>query len=138
MVAARRSWRAICSTSRNVIPWWLLIPQGVSGANKGKAGLSPMPLGSAVVTGAGRLSLKAIIHVAGIKLLWRASEASIRNSTVNAMARLLEGGWTSIALPILGAGSGGFNQENAERLMVQALESVACSADVRLVRFRPS
>ena len=133
--------------NRNVIPWWLLIPQGVSGAIKRKAGLAPfrelarfgpMPLGSAVVTGAGRLPFKAIIHVAGINLLWRASEASIRGSTLNAMARLAEGGWTSIALPILGAGSGGFNQESAERLMVQALASVACSAEVRLVRFRPS
>jgi O-acetyl-ADP-ribose deacetylase (regulator of RNase III) len=45
--------------NRNIIPWWLLLPQGVSGAIKRRAGyqpfrelarVGPMPLGSAVVT----------------------------------------------------------------------------------------
>jgi O-acetyl-ADP-ribose deacetylase (regulator of RNase III) len=27
--------------NRNVIPWWLLVPQGVSGAIKRKAGYAP-------------------------------------------------------------------------------------------------
>jgi O-acetyl-ADP-ribose deacetylase (regulator of RNase III) len=27
--------------NRNVIPWWLLLPQGVSGAIKRRAGLDP-------------------------------------------------------------------------------------------------
>ena len=27
--------------NRNIIPWWLLIPQGVSGAIKKKAGYAP-------------------------------------------------------------------------------------------------
>jgi O-acetyl-ADP-ribose deacetylase (regulator of RNase III) len=67
----------------NVIPWWLLLPQGVSGAIKRRGGngpfrelgkLGPIPLGGAVLTSAGRLPFKAIIHVAGINLLWRASE----------------------------------------------------------------
>ncbi|WP_434301474.1 macro domain-containing protein [Corallococcus exiguus] len=68
--------------NRNIIPWWLLLPQGVSGAIKRRGGtapfrevarVGPMPLGSAVVTGAGRLPFKGIIHVAGIDMLWRAS-----------------------------------------------------------------
>ena len=72
--------------NRNVIPWWLLLPQGVSGAIKRRAGLAPfrelarrgpMPLGSAVLTAAGNLPYAGIIHVAGINLLWRASERSI-------------------------------------------------------------
>lgn len=74
------------SWNRNIIPWWLLIPQGVSGAIKRKGGLQPflevaragpIPLGDAVLTSAGRLPFKGIIHVAGINLLWRASELSI-------------------------------------------------------------
>ena len=65
--------------NRNIIPWWLLLPQGVSRAIKRRAGRAPfrelarkgpMPLGSAVLTTAGRLPHKAIIHVAGINLLW--------------------------------------------------------------------
>ena len=63
--------------NRNIIPWWLLLPQGVSGALKNRAGNGPfrelarkvaIPLGGAVLTGAGRLSFQAIIHVAGISL----------------------------------------------------------------------
>ena len=47
--------------NRNIIPWWLLLPQGVSGAIKRRGGLAPfrelgrlgaIPLGEAVVTGA--------------------------------------------------------------------------------------
>ena len=75
--------------NRNIIPWWLLLPQGVSGAIKRRGGAGPfkdvrrhgfIPLGGAVLTSAGRLPFKAIIHVAGINMLWRASERSIRQS----------------------------------------------------------
>ena len=80
--------------NRNIIPWWLLLPQGVSGALKNRAGYGPfrelarkgaIPLGGAVLTGAGRLSFQAIIHVAGISLWWRSSERSIRDSVRNAL-----------------------------------------------------
>src|SRR5271156_4392718 len=82
------------SWNRNIIPWWLLLPQGVSGAIKRKAGLQPfkevakagpMQLGRAVLTSAGKLPYKGIIHVAGINMLWRGSEYSIRESTKNAL-----------------------------------------------------
>jgi O-acetyl-ADP-ribose deacetylase (regulator of RNase III) len=85
--------------NRNIIPWWLLIPQGVSGAIKRRAGISPfrelgrvgaLPLGRAVLTGAGRLPLRGIIHVAGINLLWRASEKSIRESVAKAASVNIE------------------------------------------------
>ena len=63
--------------NRNIIPWWLLLPQGVSGAIKKRGGyapfrelgkLGPIPLGGAVITGAGTLPFKSIIHVAGISM----------------------------------------------------------------------
>jgi transposase InsO family protein len=38
------------------------------------ARLGPIPLGGAVITDAGRLPYKAIIHVAGISLLWVSSK----------------------------------------------------------------
>ena len=80
--------------NRNIIPWWLLLPQGVSGAIKRRGGTAPfkevrkhcaIPLGSAVLTSAGKLPYKGIIHVAGINMLWRASERSIRDSVKNAV-----------------------------------------------------
>ena len=87
--------------NRNIIPWWLLLPQGVSGAIKRHAGVEPfrevgrhgpIPLGGAVMTGAGRLEYRAIIHVAGINMFWRASEYSVSpaaalNETARARAK---------------------------------------------------
>jgi O-acetyl-ADP-ribose deacetylase len=131
--------------NRNIIPWWLLLPQGVSGAIKRRAGyqpfrelarVGPMPLGSAVVTSAGRLPYQGIIHVAGINMLWRASEQSIRDSVVNALARARERGFRSLAFPIIGAGSGSFNEARALEVMRLALETGAGELDVTVVRYR--
>jgi O-acetyl-ADP-ribose deacetylase (regulator of RNase III) len=131
--------------NRNIIPWWLLLPQGVSGAIKRRGGLQPfrelgrmgpMPLGSAVVTSAGRLPYQGIIHVAGINMLWRASEQSIRDSAHNALARAREHAWRSLAFPIIGAGSGGFNEERASSLLLAALEEDAGEFDITVVRYR--
>ncbi|RME91811.1 MAG: Appr-1-p processing protein, partial [Verrucomicrobia bacterium] len=60
-----------------------------------------------VETSAGRLPFKAIIHVAGINLLWRSSERSIRDSVRNALALARDRGYRSLAFPLIGAGSGG-------------------------------
>lgn len=131
--------------NRNVIPWWLLLPQGVSGSIKRRAGKQPfhelarhgpMALGSAVLTSAGKLPLKGIIHVAGINLLWRASERSIRESVKNAMHLAQEKGFTSIAFPLIGAGSGGFNAERARALMLDELSKVDLPMEVKLVVFK--
>ena len=131
--------------NRNIIPWWLLIPQGVSGAIKRRGGYrpfievgraGPMPLGSAILTSAGKLPHKAIIHVAGINLLWRASADSIQASVRSAMEVVNARGFASVAFPIIGAGSGGFAEQEALNLMVQALEGIASTAAVRIVRFR--
>jgi O-acetyl-ADP-ribose deacetylase len=130
--------------NRNIIPWWLLLPQGVSGAIKKQGGLEPfrelarvgpMPLGSAVVTSAGRLPYRGIIHVAGINMLWRSSERSIRDSVTNALARAREHGFGSVAFPIIGAGSGGFDEDRALEVMVSTLETRDAELDVTVVRY---
>jgi O-acetyl-ADP-ribose deacetylase (regulator of RNase III) len=132
--------------NRNIIPWWLLIPQGVSGAIKRRAGLAPfrelgragpMPLGSAVLTSAGRLPYRGIIHVAGINLLWRASERSIRDSVQNALALSHGHGFRSVALPVIGAGSGGFDEKRATTLIANTLAGVEHPGFATLVRYRP-
>jgi uncharacterized protein YwqG/O-acetyl-ADP-ribose deacetylase (regulator of RNase III) len=128
--------------NRNIIPWWLLLPQGVSGAIKRRGGIGPfkelakhgsIPLGGAVLTSAGRLPFKAIIHVAGINMLWRASEWSIRQSVRNVMALANEKGFQSIAFPLIGAGSGGFNQERARAIMEDELAKIDSTMKVRVV-----
>lgn len=131
--------------NRNIVPWWLLIPQGVSGAIKRRAGvqpfrelarLGPMPLGSAAVTSAGRLPFAGIIHVAGIDLLWRASERSIRESVRHAMALAEQRGFSRVALPIIGAGSGGFGEARALALIEDTLRDIDSRVQVVVVRYR--
>lgn len=131
--------------NRNVIPWWLLLPQGVSGAIKKRGGFQPfrelgkhgpIPLGHAVLTTAGRLPFRAIIHVAGINMLWRASERSIRDSVLNAMRLVDDKGFSSVAFPIIGAGSGGFNQATALQIMQDEIDSIRAAASVILVEYK--
>ncbi|MEN6449156.1 MAG: macro domain-containing protein [Thermoguttaceae bacterium] len=130
--------------NRNIIPWWLLLPQGVSGAIKRRGGTDPfkqlakhgsIPFGGAVATSAGRLPFKAIIHVAGINMLWRASEWSIRQCVRNAMALAAEKGFRSIAFPLIGAGSGGFKPERALAIMEDELGKIEGIMEVRVVVF---
>ena len=108
--------------NRNIIPWWLLLPQGVSGAIKRRAGLQPfievarygpIPLGNAVLTSAGKLPYRGIIHVAGINMLWRASEKSIRDSVRSAFRLIRDHDFSSVAFPVIGAGSGSFPARQA-------------------------
>jgi O-acetyl-ADP-ribose deacetylase len=131
--------------NRNLFPWWLLLPQGVSGAIKKRAGTEPfrelrtkglIPLGQAVETSAGALPFKAIIHVAGINLLWRSSERSVRDSVRNALKLAMKNGYRSIALPLIGAGSGGGNADRIERWMIDELQAVNFNGKVRIVRYK--
>ncbi len=131
--------------NRNVIPWWLLLPQGVSGAIKRRAGYQPfrelarkgpVPLGGAVQTGAGRLPFKAIIHVAGINLLWRSSESAIRSCVRSALKIAGESGYRSIAFPLIAAGTGGVAPEKVREIMRDELAKSDFDGEVRLVSFR--
>lgn len=130
--------------NRNIIPWWLLLPQGVSGAIKRRAGLQPfrelgrmgpIPLGGAVVTSAGRLPFKAIVHVAGINLLWRASESSIRTSVASALRVAKRESLQSLTIPAIGAGSGGFNEDDSLQLIEDEVKQQHLAIDIVLVRY---
>ncbi|MGB6045866.1 MAG: macro domain-containing protein [Pirellulales bacterium] len=79
-----------------------------------------------------------IIHVAGIDMLWRASEKSIRDSVANAMKIASEQGFGSIAFPLIGAGSGGFNPEKAKAIMLDELGKCDSDVTVTLVVFKKS
>lgn len=133
------------SWNRNLIPWWLLLPQGVSGAIKKRGGYGPfrevgragiMPLGSAVWTNAGRLPFKGIIHVAGINLCWFATEFSVRLSIRSAMDIVNREGFSSVAFPLIGAGSGNRSADWSYKLMLDELGKVESQARVIIVRYR--
>jgi O-acetyl-ADP-ribose deacetylase len=132
--------------NRNLIPWWLLLPQGVSRAIKRRGGKQPfrevarkglIPLGGAVETGAGTLPFKAIIHVAGINLLWRSSEWSVRESVRNSLALAKARGYRSIALPLIGAGSGGGRADRVLAWMQNELGRIEFDGRVVVVRYKP-
>ncbi|MEI7638320.1 MAG: macro domain-containing protein [Syntrophus sp. (in: bacteria)] len=131
--------------NRNMIPWWLLIPRGVSGAIKKRAGykpffelgkVGPIPLGGAVLTTAGKLNFQGIIHVAGINMLWCSTKYSIKQSVASAMRIVNEQQFKSVAFPIIGAGTGGFGEEGALLLMQEAIQKIESSAKVLFVKFR--
>ena len=131
--------------NRNIIPWWLLLPQGVSGAIKRRGGTQPfrevarhgpIALGQAVLTSAGKLPFRGIIHVAGISMLWRASEFSIRQSVRSAMEIVEREGFVSVAFPLIGAGSGSFNAAKSLAIMLEELQKIESHARVVVVEYR--
>ncbi|WP_065569692.1 macro domain-containing protein [Microbacterium oleivorans] len=121
--------------NRNVVPRWLLVPGGVSGALKRKTGPGPwkelarhgiLELGQAVTTSAGDLpTAKALIHVAGLTLRWTATTESVRLSTVNAVAEARAHGFASLAIPLIGAGHGGMSSEASRTTILNALDPTA-------------
>lgn len=130
--------------NRNIIPWWLLLPQGVSRAIKRGAGTQPfrevarhgaIPLGEAVLTSAGRLPFRGIIHVAGISMLWRSSEFSVRQSVRSAMRIVIEQQFRSVAFPLIGAGSGGGSPERIQGFITEELSAIAFAGGVYVVRY---
>lgn len=132
--------------NRNIIPWWLLLPQGVSGAIKRRAGTGPfrelarhgpIPLGGAVLTGPGSLPFKALIHVAGINMLWQASEFSVRESVRNALNLADKCGMRSVAFPLIGAGSGGAKPQKVLEWMTEIAEAHPFAGDCVIVIYKP-
>lgn len=132
------------SWNRNVIPWWLLLPQGVSGAIKKQGGTTPfkevakqgaIPLGEARLTSAGRLPYRGIIHVAGINLLWFATEYSVTQSVINAMKLVDEYEFQSVAFPLIGSGSGNRGKDWSLGVMQRALAKIDSPSQVRIVKY---
>ena len=130
--------------NRNFIPHWLLVPQGVSKSIRRAAGTMPfrelsryglLPLGGAVLTTAGRLPFKGIIHVAGIGLCWTSSEKAIRFSVINALG-LANGRFHSLAFPLIGAGTGGMTPKQVETIMIETIKKSEFVGEITIVRFK--
>lgn len=131
--------------NRNIIPWWLLQPHGISGAIKRMAGSQPfqelaqygsLQPGQAVLTGPGKLHYRAIIHVAAISLWGRSNEQIIRASLRNTIALAKDKQFQSIAFPILGSGSGGVNEQIALSVIVDELSKQEYNGRVVVVQYK--
>jgi O-acetyl-ADP-ribose deacetylase len=82
---------------------------------------APVPLGEAVVTPAGRLAARAVIHAVSLDRDRRTSAEVIDRAVRSAMARANEIRARSIAFPAMGTGVGGFPLDEAARVTVQAV-----------------
>ncbi len=108
----------------------LWMATGVGGAIKRAGGdaiefaavrQAPVPLGEAIVTQAGKLAARAVIHAVSLDRERRTSAPVIEAAARAAMARAREIGATSVAFPALGTGVGGFPLEEAARVTVAAI-----------------
>ena len=123
----------------------LWMSTGVGGALKRAGGdaiefaavrQAPVPLGGAIVTPAGNLAAKAVIHAVSLDRDRRTSGPVIDAAVRSAMARAREIGATSIAFPALGTGVGGFPLDEAARITVEAVrDELANSPDIAHVIF---
>jgi O-acetyl-ADP-ribose deacetylase (regulator of RNase III) len=123
----------------------LWMSTGVGGALKRAGGDSiefaavrqaPVPLGGAIVTPAGNLAAKAVIHAVSLDRDRRTSGPVIESAVRSAMARAREIGATSIAFPALGTGVGGFPLEEAAKIMVSTVrDELANSPTIEHVIF---
>lgn len=108
----------------------LWMATGVGGAIKRAGGdaiefaavrQAPVPLGGSIVTPAGRLAAKAVIHAVSLDRDRRTSAPAIEAAVRSAMARAREIGATSVAFPALGTGVGGFPLQEAARITVDTV-----------------
>jgi O-acetyl-ADP-ribose deacetylase (regulator of RNase III) len=123
----------------------LLLGSGVAGAIRSKGGPTiqvecdsqgPIEVGAVAITGAGELPANFVIHAAGMPPGGQACEDSV-GSCVRASLRLAsERGFTSIALPAIGAGIGGLGlQRCAEISIEEARAHAAGESSLETIRF---
>lgn len=98
--------------------------------------LAPANLGDAVVTPAGRLAARVVIHAVSLERDRRTSGPAIDRAARSAMARARELGLASIAFPALGTGIGGFPLAEAAAIAVEAVrEELATPSSIEHVIF---
>jgi O-acetyl-ADP-ribose deacetylase (regulator of RNase III) len=81
----------------------------------------PVRLGEAIVTPAGKLAAKVVIHAVSLERDRRTSGTAIESAVRAAMMRVRELGLVSVAFPALGTGIGGFPLADAARITVRTI-----------------
>ncbi|MBU7032915.1 MAG: macro domain-containing protein [Theionarchaea archaeon] len=113
---------------------------GVAGALKRAGGQEiedeavkkgPIPVGSAVETGAGHLDATYVIHAAVMGQDLRTDENCIRNATRNALLLANTRRLKSIAFPALGTGVGRFPLSVCAHVMIE--EAVAHAGSLKVI-----
>jgi O-acetyl-ADP-ribose deacetylase (regulator of RNase III) len=126
----------------NVTLW---MATGVAGALKRRGGdalefaavrQGPVTVGDAVVTPAGNLAARFVIHAVSLDRERRTSGPAIEAAVRSAMARARELDVRTVAFPALGTGVGGFPLDEAAQITVTAVrDELARSPGIETVIF---
>jgi O-acetyl-ADP-ribose deacetylase (regulator of RNase III) len=118
---------------------------GVAGAIKRKGGTEiereavakgPVKIGEAVITGAGRLKAKYVIHAAGMGQDLQTDAQKVKDATRSSLELAESHKISSIAFPAIGTGVGGFSVSECARIMVgEAASFLQTSKSLRKVTF---
>jgi O-acetyl-ADP-ribose deacetylase len=97
---------------------------------------APVEIGDAIVTPAGRLAARVVIHAVSLDRDRRTNAEIIDRAVRSAMARARELKVTSIAFPAMGTGVGGFPLDESARVTVNAVrDELADSPSIAFVTF---
>lgn len=105
----------------------LKLGTGVAGAIKRRGGptiqeecdrIGSTPVGTAVMTGAGKLRAKRVIHAVGPKMGEGDEDRKLAAAVRSALALSDRNGLRSIAIPAISTGNFGFPMDRAARLML--------------------
>ncbi|MBN1456267.1 MAG: macro domain-containing protein [Sedimentisphaerales bacterium] len=108
----------------------LVLGGGVAGAIRMKGGDSiqkecskkgPIDTGQAVITSAGKLKAKHVIHAAGPKMGEGDEDNKLKNATLSALAVANENNLKSIAFPAISTGIFGYPMDKCAKIMLNAV-----------------
>jgi len=85
--------------------------------------LAPVGIGEAVVSSAGNLKAKHVIHAVGPKFQEEDTEGKLRTTVLNSLRRAEEAGVERLALPAMGAGYYGIPSDLCARVMLEVIKS---------------
>ena len=77
-----------------------------------------VPVGSAVITSAGRLPCKAVIHAVGPRMGEGDEDAKLKKTIKSTLKLAAEKGFTSISMPAISSGTFGFPKERCANILV--------------------
>ncbi len=80
-------------------------------------------VGGAVITGAGNLSAKKVIHAVGPRMGEGNEDEKLKNATMNSLKVAEENKTTSIAFPAISTGIFGYPVDRCARIMLQACKN---------------
>jgi O-acetyl-ADP-ribose deacetylase (regulator of RNase III) len=113
---------------------------GVAGAIKKAGGIeiekeavrkAPIPVGEAIVTTAGKLNAKYVIHAPTMERPMRIGIENVKQATRAALKCAIQNRLRKIVFPAMGTGVGGISLEDAAEAMVAEIKK--CSFDLEII-----